>query len=498
MLVLGFSIALEVLLFLTSSGWKIRLVLAAFIIFSAMCASSGLLLSSPNTISVLLFVTTCYRVFNLFRLIKSRMHEQYLFKATVKSSRYFFGATGLLILIWFITNKQSISVDTQLFALTLAQLATALIILISTIKNLRKMAYRPSTRTFADRDLPTITVAIPARNETADLEACLQTIIASDYPKLEILVLDDCSQDRTPEIIRDYAHDGVRFLSGSEPRNNWLAKNQAYDQLAQAASGDFILFCGVDVRFGIHTIRALTTHMVEKNKAMVSIMPTRAEQGLHLALIQPMRYWWEVALPRKLFNRPPVLSTCWIISRKVLQKKGGMEAVSHSIIPEAYFARVLIGDDKYGFIRSNAGLQLQTVKGWRDQFDTAVRVRYPEIRRRPELVLLLSVLESSLLLGPFVLFIYGIFTPLGFLHPLAAVTCILLIFAHVLIVMASNPANGLLSLINYPLVVLTEIALGNYSMWKYEFSVVEWKGRNICLPVMHAFPHLPNIAAENK
>jgi len=71
-----------------------------------------------------------------------------------------------------------------------------------------------------------------------------------DYPKLEIIVLDDCSQNKhTPEIIRSFAHDGVRFIQGEHPKPTWLAKNQAYDRLAQESSGEFILFCGVDVRF---------------------------------------------------------------------------------------------------------------------------------------------------------------------------------------------------------------------------------------------------------
>ena len=51
--------------------------------------------------------------------------------------------------------------------------------------------------------------------------------IASDYPKLEIIVLDDCSQDRTAEIIRNFAHDGVRFIQSEDNKDNWLDKNKA-------------------------------------------------------------------------------------------------------------------------------------------------------------------------------------------------------------------------------------------------------------------------------
>jgi len=39
--------------------------------------------------------------------------------------------------------------------------------------------------------------------------------------------------------------------------------------------------------------------------------------------------------------------------------------------------------------------------------------------------------------------------------------------------------------------VLSDLFLINYSMWKYEFSDVDWKGRNVCIPVMHVVPTLP-------
>jgi hypothetical protein len=42
-----------------------------------------------------------------------------------------------------------------------------------------------------------------------------------------------------------------------------------------------------------------------------------------------------------------------------------------------------------------------------------------------------------------------------------------------------------------PCAVLADIGLLHYSMWKYEFSEVLWKGRNVCVPVMHVYAHLP-------
>jgi hypothetical protein len=65
---------------------------------------------------------------------------------------------------------------------------------------------------------------------------------------------------------------------------------------------------------------------------------------------------------------------------------------------------------------------------------------------------------------------------------------------HVIIIQASNPSNTLVALINLPLAAISELALTLASMYQYEFSVVEWKGRNITPPVMHVIPLLPRLS----
>ena len=52
-----------------------------------------------------------------------------------------------------------------------------------------------------------VSVIMPVRNEERSIRACLDSILANDYPQqqLEILVIDGMSTDRTPEIVREYA-----------------------------------------------------------------------------------------------------------------------------------------------------------------------------------------------------------------------------------------------------------------------------------------------------
>lgn len=489
------STVLEIGLYTVLPLQKIKKAAVGCFAISLGLASGLWVMSVPTAFTMLFAILSVYRVINLLRIIEARRHPANLKKSAQRSGLVLgISQFGLLIggLILGGTNL-NIPLHEYLFFIAVLQLILGGLILVITIRNLAKTKFDAVVQSYADRDLPTLTVAIPARNETAELEDCLRSVIASDYPKLEILVLDDCSQDKTPEIIRQFAQDGVRFISGEEPKDGWLAKNQAYDTLATQASGQFILFCGVDIRLNSHSIRALVSAALANQKDMISVLPKRYEGGIEVSIIQPMRYWWELALPRRLFNRPAVLSSLWLIRKNAIKQAGGFAAVSNSILPEAFFARELIKKDAYSLVRSGGALDVQTTKKLNEQRNTAIRMRYPQFRRRLENLLSISLTELVVLFAPFVLAIAGFWVSLGEAHALSIATCVVLIATHCLIITATNPSNWWIAVVNFPVVVLCEVALAHISMWKYEFSVVEWKGRNVCLPVMRAIPRLPKI-----
>lgn len=480
----------EILLFLVPMLWKRRrhyILIPAIFIIAALPLSFYAL---SFTGSVLIVLLSLFRLGNLLRIFFGRMHERYLFVAARRTVLWL-AAFGLVLLLL----QQAFSyyeARTLLRLLIPLQLLVSLAFAAVTLKNISKLGFKMPQIYLIDRELPTVTVAIPARNETDELAACLRTVLASDYPKLEVLVLDDCSQTKTADVISSFAQNGVRFIKGDEPAERWLAKNQAYQTLYEHASGDLILFCGVDVRLGPGSIRSMVNLMYARKKSMLSVLPVRQQSSAASAFIQPNRYWWELSLPRRMFNRPPVLSTCWMIGRLDLKKNGEFKAVNHSILPERYFARELIKSDGYSFIRSAGELKIETVKPFHEQYATAIRTRYPQMRRRPEWVLLSALGSFIFLFLPFLFLLAGL---TGNIPYFVAVifTCASLVTAHVAIVSATNPASNLLACVTFPVVALMDIVIGFISMIQYEFFQVNWKDRNICIPVMHVIPRLPEL-----
>lgn len=479
--------------------WPLRRPLAAGIAIGLALVSGGVVGTRFSLGLCGFALISLYRVVGLLRLVQDRTTAPYLRRIAPRTTRTLLAAQLLLLALLWLSDRLRPNPNVTWVCVGSLQLLVAAILLISTQRQLRKTLPLAVNEHFSNSHLPALSVCVPARNETAALEECLRTIIASDYPKLEVLVLDDCSQGpRTTDIIRGFAHDGVRFVQGTPAPEGWLAKNWAYQQLYDASNGSLVLFCGVDVRFEPTTLRTLITTMLAKDKHMASVIPrnvrpTSLREQLALC-IQPARYAWELCPPRRLFNRPPVLSSCWVAERSLLDKSGSFAAVRGSITPEAHFARkaVSIGDG-YSFVQSTSELAVTSVKGRADQWDTAVRTRYPQLHKRPELVLAVSVFELLLLLGPIPMLaaavVHGLWLQAIITGLAAATVCV--VYAEVTSV--TYHSHRFTDIFLAPLAVLYDIYIRHESMWRYEFGEVTWKGRNVCLPVMRVVPRLPKL-----
>lgn len=435
-----------------------------------------------------------YRAINLLRIYKDRLPAQQLRTVAVRAFGWLL-ATQLVVAAaaWLVSNLHL--GDVAIATLAVMQLLVAVTLLRTSLHTWRHAAPVADTPHVADRELPAVSVLIPARNETEQLEASLRAWVASDYPKLEIVVLDDCSAvRRTPEIIRSFAHNGVRFIQGSVPdETRWLAKNWAYEQLTREASGELLVFSGVDTMVDPASLRKTVEILLARKKDMMSVMPLRMRgQGRDAALLQIMRYYWEICLPRRLFKRPPVLSTCWLIRSAALEHMGGMESVSRSVSPEAHFARQAVVTDSYSFIRSDESLGIYSNKPTSEQYDTSVRVRYPQLHRRLELVALTAAFELIFLLGPCIaLFGVGYITRSSAYIAVWLVSLLALFVTYGMVAKGAWLANPWYGWLFMPIAFAVDMVVLHVSFWRYEFSTVSWKGRNVCIPVMRITPDAP-------
>src|SRR3984893_418950 len=116
-------------------------------------------------------------------------------------------------------------------------------------------------------DIPRISLLFAARDEEEKLPGALATLAQIDYPGLEIIGVDDRSEDATGRILDEFAasHPRFRAIHVAELPAGWLGKPHALQQAYEASSGEWLLFTDADVRFKTDVLgRAMT--MIRERK----------------------------------------------------------------------------------------------------------------------------------------------------------------------------------------------------------------------------------------
>jgi len=101
-----------------------------------------------------------------------------------------------------------------------------------------------------DDELPTATVIVAARNEESNIKRCLNSLGMLEYPegKLEILIVDDRSTDKTGEIIDEFISERENFrkIIPDEPKGKMVGKVNALATAIRGANGQIILTTDAD------------------------------------------------------------------------------------------------------------------------------------------------------------------------------------------------------------------------------------------------------------
>ncbi len=155
------------------------------------------------------------------------------------------------------------------------------------VRNLPLYAPLPPCRRSRSR----CSVLIPARNEEANIEAAVCSVLKSEAVDLEVIVLDDGSTDRTAQIVRRLAARDPRLrLETALPlRSGWCGKNFACQQLAQFAQHPLLIFMDADVRVSRPgSLARLAVFVDERGASLVSGVPRQETLTLMEQLIIPL------------------------------------------------------------------------------------------------------------------------------------------------------------------------------------------------------------------
>jgi glycosyltransferase involved in cell wall biosynthesis len=133
-----------------------------------------------------------------------------------------------------------------------------------------------------DGPQPSVAVVVPARNEAGSIEQCLLSLLAQDYPNLQILAVDDRSTDGTGATMDSVAArspDRLRALHVTELPPGWLGKTHAMWRGAAETQSDWILFTDGDVIFRQDALRRTLAFAESSFADHLVIFPTLIMKG---------------------------------------------------------------------------------------------------------------------------------------------------------------------------------------------------------------------------
>ncbi|MCI4671540.1 MAG: glycosyltransferase family 2 protein [Bacteroidia bacterium] len=159
------------------------------------------------------------------------------------------------------------------------------------------------------QNFPYLSILIPVRNEAENLPNLFKVLSNINYPLLEIIALNDHSEDETESLLQGYAlsHGNFRYVNSKSLPEGWLGKNWACHQLGNEAKGDYYLFLDADlISMNNSLIPRVIAQSQKLDLSLLSIFPyqvmlTRGEKTvvpiMHYLLLSLLPLWSIYRLP---------------------------------------------------------------------------------------------------------------------------------------------------------------------------------------------------------
>ena len=234
---------------------------------------------------------------------------------------------------------------------------------------------------------PRVSIIVPARNEEAEIESALRSLVALDYDNYEVIAVNDRSTDRTGEIMERVSqnphfsqnqgkmghpiHNPSKCTKSAPPNPSlivihhtelpagWLGKTHAMWTAANQATGEWLLFTDADVKFKPDSLRRALAYAESVPADHLVLFPRmimkRPGEYMMIAFFQTMFMFghrpWKVADPST--DDHMGVGAFNLVRRKVYDAVGTYEALRMEVLD----------DMKLGKVVKNAGFAQRNVFG---------------------------------------------------------------------------------------------------------------------------------------
>lgn len=331
---------------------------------------------------------------------------------------------------------------------------------------------------------PRVLAVIPARDEASTIGQTVRSLLGQDYPGLDLIVVDDGSQDGTAEAAKEAAGNArnrLTVLRGQPLPPGWTGKVWAQKQginAAQARAPKYLLLTDADIVYAPGALRRLVTCAESGRSVLTSLMvKLNCESLAERTFIPAFVFFFQMLYPFAWVNRPEHATAaaaggCMLVHNGALDESGGIDAIRSALIDDCALARQLKAEGPISLALTEAVRSIRAYDGVAPIRRMVARSAYAELNYSP-LRLLGATLGMVLtfLAGPVIaLFAAGSAAILG----AAAWVAMVIAFQPTLKLYRLNPLWGFA----LPPIALAYMAWTIESAWQYARGQGgQWKGR---------------------
>ena len=207
------------------------------------------------------------------------------------------------------------------------------------------------------RDLPMLSIIVPARNEERQIAQCTESLLAQSYPHFEVIVVNDRSDDSTGAILAEIAKHDPRLIvvHGDALPDGWIGKPWALAQGARIARGEWLIFTDADTTHKPLAAASAVTYALQHSAHAISLLPTQRFESLAERMVLPTILWmiaYSVGSLKAINdrNRPDaaIFNGQYVaFERAAYDAIGGHAAVKNAIAEDYELARILKRDGRF-------------------------------------------------------------------------------------------------------------------------------------------------------
>ena len=192
---------------------------------------------------------------------------------------------------------------------------------------------------------PVVSAVIPARNEEANLRACLESLVSQEGIVFEIIVVDDGSTDGTRAIAESFP--SARVIEAGPLPPGWTGKNNAVTAGARVAKGKWLLFTDADTVHKPGSLAAAVKEAEEYDVDLLSYSPEQEVHGFWERAVMPVifadlaREYPPSAISENSSQVAAANGQYLLISRRAHDQVGGHAAVAPSFLEDVALARAV-------------------------------------------------------------------------------------------------------------------------------------------------------------